>query len=617
MIFTISMAIIAIVALAVLWQSNAIVFIENESFGTVERKWSFKKKTNSTLIARDGESGFLADTIGGGWHFFVPFQYTIHRSKLITVSEIGYIFARNGQNLEEGQVLARWPEGIEPQDALGFLDNHGQRGMQRKILRGGTYAINLALFSVLTEQNTYQVAISKEDKQEIDGVRKTISDRKGFRPIEVVDDHIGIVTVQDGISIDQNQSIAPTVGTDPTNTNTFHNNFQDIQKFFTAGGRRGLQDQVLTEGTYYINALFATVRFNPKIVIPVGSVGVVNSYTGPQGDSGNTEHSNHGSLVEVGNQGIWKTPLIPGKYTYNPYAYKITEIPTTNFQLSWITDTRENHNFDQNLAEISLITKDAYEPILPLSFVIHIEPGDAPYLIQQFADINRLVEQTLNPMVAAWFKDAAQSMTLMDLVSNRAELQKIAKKEMTPRLKEYRLNLLEVMVGTPQAAPGDTRISEMYNQIRERQLAMEKRKTYESERETENTRRTLQEARAIADQQPKLTASNIQIQIAENEGRAHVQTETKNAEAVEIRARADASRITQIGQAEAAASEAQVNALGGTDAALRRIIVDRISTAIENSKQPIVPQIISAGGNGGLNDGLLGLIINKELASKE
>ena len=151
MILTIVALLFTLMSFIVLWLSNAIVFIENESFGTVERKWSFKKKTNSTLIARDGESGFLADTIGGGWHFFVPFQYTIHRSKLITVSEIGYIFARNGQNLNEVQVLARWPEGVEPKNELGILDHHGQRGMQRKIPRGGTYAINLALLSVLTE----------------------------------------------------------------------------------------------------------------------------------------------------------------------------------------------------------------------------------------------------------------------------------------------------------------------------------------------------------------------------------------------------------------------------------------------------------------------------------
>jgi hypothetical protein len=36
---------------------------------------------------------------------------------------------------------------------------------------------------------------------------------------------------------------------------------------------------------------------------------------------------------------------------------------------------------------VKLITKDAFEPILPLSFVIQIAYDDAPLIIQQFAEI--------------------------------------------------------------------------------------------------------------------------------------------------------------------------------------------------------------------------------------
>ena len=46
---------------------------------------------------------------------------------------------------------------------------------------------------------------------------------------------------------------------------------------------RGRQLQVLVEGTYYINRLFATVEMIPKTIIEVGTVGVVVSYTGETG----------------------------------------------------------------------------------------------------------------------------------------------------------------------------------------------------------------------------------------------------------------------------------------------------------------------------------------------
>ena len=36
------------------------------------------------------------------------------------------------------------------QDAMGFLNSSGHRGPQRRILREGTYAINLAQFAIIT-----------------------------------------------------------------------------------------------------------------------------------------------------------------------------------------------------------------------------------------------------------------------------------------------------------------------------------------------------------------------------------------------------------------------------------------------------------------------------------
>ena len=73
------------------------------------------------------------------------------------------------------------------------------------------------------------------------------------------------------------------MGDDSAEAETYHNNFQDADHFLTAGGLRGRQLQVLVEGTYYVNRLFATVEMIPKTIIEVGTVGVVVSYTGEIG----------------------------------------------------------------------------------------------------------------------------------------------------------------------------------------------------------------------------------------------------------------------------------------------------------------------------------------------
>jgi uncharacterized membrane protein YqiK len=134
----------------------------------------------------------------------------------------------------------------------------------------------------------------------------------------------------------QGEIIAPVVGDDPDQAETYHNKFQDADNFLRAGGLRGRQLQVLVEGTYYVNRLFGTVEMIPKTVIEVGNVGVVVSYTGETGADLSGKEYRHGELASKGNRGVWSEPLLPGKYAFNTYAGKVISVPTTNFILKWI-----------------------------------------------------------------------------------------------------------------------------------------------------------------------------------------------------------------------------------------------------------------------------------------
>lgn len=158
---------------------------------------------------------------------------------------------------------------------------------------------------------------------------------------------------------------------------------------------------MLVEGTWYINRLFATVELIPKTVVEVGTVGVVVSYTGRTGADVSGDAYKHGELVQTGERGVWQQALLPGKYAFNTFAGKVVSVPTTNFILKWNRAEVGQHRYDENLAEVGLITKDAFEPSLPLSVVVHIDYRKAPLVIQRFGDVKKLVEQTLDPMVAA------------------------------------------------------------------------------------------------------------------------------------------------------------------------------------------------------------------------
>ena len=170
-------------------------------------------------------------------------------------------------------------------------------------------------------------------------------------------------------------------------------------------------------------------------------MGVVVSYTGGVGEDLSGKDYSHGEMVSEGKRGVWNTPLLPGKYAFNTYAGKVVPVPTTNFILKWIKNAVGSHGFDENLAEVSLITKDAFEPLLPLSVVVHIDYRKAPLVIQRFGDIKKLVEQTLDPMVSAYFKNVGQTRTLIELIQERNEIQKMASEQMKEKFARYNLEL--------------------------------------------------------------------------------------------------------------------------------------------------------------------------------
>jgi uncharacterized membrane protein YqiK len=611
---------VAVAILIFIRIANIFRYIPNNQVGIVEKMWATKGSIKSGFIALHGEAGFEPEILRGGIHIFVPFTYRIHKSDLVTVGQgkIAYVFARDGAPLGSSQVLAAndTDDKSDFQDARRFLVGGGQKGPQRKILREGTYAINTTQFAIITDDRVYGHALSVQEQDILDSMKQTIADRQGFAPIMLaVDlDLVGIITVHDGPSLPSGEIIAPEVGTDLHVPETFHNNFQEPEKFLKAGGFRGRQLQVLLEGTWYINRLFATVEAVPKTLIPVGNVGVVIFYTGPVTADVSGEQYRHGELVVNGSRGVWRDPLLPGKYAFNTYAGKLEVIPTVNFILKWVRGETGQMKLDENLSEISLITKDAFEPTLPLSVVMHIDYKKAPMIIQRFGDVKKLVEQTLDPMISAFFKNIAQKMTLIELLQNRAAIQEESAQQMKAKFEAYSLELQEVLIGTPRASVGDQTIENILIQLRSRQIAREQVTTYQEEEKAAVQERTLNEAKATAAAQTALTQSMIQIKVHENEGAAALARAQKDAETVKVTAAAsgeksrlegqgEADRTLAIGTANAQSTKLSVDAYGGPEYRLAEQNFSRFAEALTKINQPLVPQFLMSGAQGQENSG--------------
>jgi uncharacterized membrane protein YqiK len=607
-------ALALLAALAFLKAARIVRYIPNDRIGVVEKLWSRSGSVRLGLLALNGEAGFQPEVKRGGFHFFAPFQFRVHLHPMVSVTQgkIGYVFARDGMDLAAGQTLASNAQVHDFLDVRAFLAGGGQKGPQRKILREGTHIINPALFVVMTEEGTYALKISEREREYYDKMRDLLDERSAFTPVVIKEvtgthasDQVAIVTVQDGPGLIRDELLAADVGDS-------HNSFQEPEAFLVAGGRRGRQERVLVEGTYYVNRLFATVEFIAKTVIPVGFVGVVVSYTGRKGvDTSGSEYS-HGELVESGCRGVWRDPLMPGKYAFNTYAGKIELVPTTNFVLMWKSG-ESGSNFDSNLREITLITKDAFEPQLPLSVVVHIDYRKAPMVVQRFGNVKQLVEQTLDPMVSSYFKNVSQTRTFIELIQSRSELQANASIDMRERFLAYSLEFQEVLIGTPKPQAGDNKIENIMAQLRDRQIAREQVETFAQKQIAADKQRELNEAEKRAEKQAELTASLVDISIKENQGAALVKAAEKRRQEVEALSLAEkfrqemegagrASAVRSVGEAEAAATKAKSDAMQGegADKQLTQTVMLRLAEAFETARVPLVPQFqIGGGGEGG------------------
>jgi len=379
------------------------------------------------------------------------------------------------------------------------------------------------------------------------------------------------------------------------------------------GGHRGKQLQVLTDGTFFINRWFGTVEIKAKTLIPIGYVGVVVSYHGARGDDTTGESFRYGEQVEAGQRGVWRSALTPGKYALNPYAVKVELVPTINFVLRWISGITEAHHYDEDLTSIDLITADGYEPRLPLSLVLHIDYQKAPSVVQRFGDVKRLITQTLDPILTAYFRDVAQTSHMLDLLTKREEIQKRATQELGERFKLYDINVVAVLIGRPEsreiAAGKADPIETLFDQLRMRRLADEQRTAFVKQEEAAQQQVALNEATARAERQTELTQSAIAIEIAANRGEAQfaeaeqlakkqVTLAEGEARSKELIGKGESSRIAQVGLAEAAVTLQKVGAYRDPRLYALNVFADQFSKSV----QPLVPSrlfISNAGSRPG------------------
>jgi uncharacterized membrane protein YqiK len=548
---------------------GGLVVIGDREVGIVSKKFSLGNKSlpAGDLIALNGEAGYQADTLPPGWHWgYWPIQYSVRKESLTVVpqGEIALIIAAGGAPIPPQRILGKITECDNFQDARKFLKSGGEKGRQLGILTAGSYRINTALFTVITAANAPKHGMTPEQ----------------LKLCKISPDKVGIVTTYDGIPIQDGEIAGPIVPN--------HDNFQNAQKFITAGGRRGLQEQVLLSGSWNLNPWFVGVEQVPMTEIPIGYVGAVISYVGKTSEDISGAAFTHGNLVEVGNKGVWITPLYPGKHPLNTRILKVELVPTTNIVLNWSSKT-ERHSYDSQLSSLTVRSQDGFAFDLEVAQIIHVGALDAPKVISRVGSMQNLVDHVLQPTIGNYFRNSAQAYSVLDFLSARSDRQAEAAEYIKTALRTYDVQAIDTLIGDilPPA--------ELMQTQTDRKIAEEQRKTYEVQQLAQTQRQQLVRETALAEIQQEMVKSEQGVKISELKANSQIKQAQGEAESIRVK-----------GNAQAEAYRAGVVALGGsgyTALQLMQIIGDR--------KVRVVPDVAvsGSGSGGGLIDGLLGMMV--------
>ncbi len=574
-----------------------IVFIGEDATGLVTKKFvlfgAIKDLPEGRIIATKGEAGYQAQMLPPGLHFWYwPWQYSIEKIGFTVIPEgkMGLVEARDGQPLDSGHITAKSIECNRFQDAVLFLENKGQKGPQRSYLTPGTYRINTALFVIKT------VAIT-----------------------EVGQGKVGIVTIHDGTPLEKGEIAGKIIEN--------HGNFQDPDAFITGGGNRGLQEQVLLSGSWFINPWFADVKTVEMTEIPVGNVGVVVSYVGGKGADVTGSGFTHANIVKKGEKGVWDETLDPGKYAINTDIMKITQVPTTNIVLNWATARSESHKLDDKLSTIIVRSSDGFTFNMDVSQIINISNTAAAKVIARFGSVQNLVSQVLEPTIGNYFRNSAQKSDVIDFLKSRSDRQNEAKSKIDEVLKAYDVVAVDTLIGdiVPPA--------ELMKTLTDRKIAEQQKTTFETQEKAEVQRKSLEASKASANMQAEVVKAERGVEIAEKVADAKIKTATGDATSKTINAKADAEVVTVNAEAAAKATKATGNATAEITLAIGKSEADvlelktkavgpmvygqmAVAESLAKNKIKLVPDILITGAGGSDGGGFLNALLYKEFFKK-
>lgn len=465
---------------------------------------------------------------------------------------------------------------------------------------------------------------------------RVLYDVETYPVVTVPEGYYGQLTALDGKPMPDGMFIAPAIDDSRLGAMLVAENFLGED-----GGYRGPQETVLKPGRYRINHYLFDVRVDETTtatVIPAGHVGVVKSNVSEPGSNcvGEEVSASESArdalsvpLVPRGCAGIWKESLFPGAYYLNLHAYEITLVDTrvqtweykggyTKRIIDLSVDQQGNikqterqvaEAIPEDAADRAVFVKvEGWDIPVELRALVQVAPENAPIVVGSVGGLNEIENRILTPAIRSIVRNVAGSSVrvplrepdgtlrepaeyetrptrVLDLIENRTSLEETIEQLIKVEGRKAGVAIREIRIGEP-AIPPELLVSRLRVQ-----LADQLSNAYERETEAQNKRIETEQARATANEQPRLVEAQIAVKVASQREAERAALGRAERQFLEELARGQLAQAEVLGQDRVALLQALEKLLASLER--KPELVALVGKLVPNT-------VVSGAGEGGL-----------------
>jgi regulator of protease activity HflC (stomatin/prohibitin superfamily) len=291
-----------------------------------------------------------------------------------------------------------------------------------------------------------------------------------------------------------------------------------------ADGYKGIQADVLTPGTYKINPALEEVTLVDATIVPPGSVGVVTRQIGASAPpvvsaslsrvpttAPSSQPLEEASRIVVGDnqRGILRDVLQPGIYYLNPRSFKVSIVPVGYDQVTL------DHS---NNTSVRFYSQDGYEVQAEFTVVWGRTPADAPSLVANIGNTQRIEQNVIAPAMKAACQNEGSKYTAIELIQgqSRSKFQDDLSDSLESQVKPRHVSILLALIRdiSIKDKTGKDATNGLLATIQRANIEIERNLTNQQKTETAAKQAELEQALKLVDVARQTVTADTGVKVA-------------------------------------------------------------------------------------------------------